>query len=230
MAKKEKREKERKLTAKESLFVAEYLKDFNGTQAVIRAKYNTKWPDRMASTLLRKVDVAKKIEEARKELEKKAIMRAEEAQQILDMIIRANLKDYYNNVGIPKSITELTAEQTYVLEELTTFASESEGGAKAVLGTSVKLHNKLKALDQKFKILGLYKQTLVHEDPYSKYLAAVLAAKELERQTAPMPIAPRNCAPDHRVKVCSSTGARKEVSPSRMVQSGLTMVSVKGEK
>jgi phage terminase small subunit len=48
-------------------FVEEYLKDYNGTQAAIRAGYSAKTAKQIASALLTKVDVRQAIEAAKRE-------------------------------------------------------------------------------------------------------------------------------------------------------------------
>jgi phage terminase small subunit len=40
------------LSVKQKRFIDEYLVDFNATQAILRAGYNTKWPNRMGSEML----------------------------------------------------------------------------------------------------------------------------------------------------------------------------------
>lgn len=46
-----------------SIFVDEYMVDFNGTQAVIRAGYKTKYPDKMSVELMRHPLVRKAVDE-----------------------------------------------------------------------------------------------------------------------------------------------------------------------
>ena len=52
------------LTAKQSLFVAEYLKDLNATQAAIRAVYSKKTANKQGARLLTFVDIQKAINAA----------------------------------------------------------------------------------------------------------------------------------------------------------------------
>lgn len=40
------------LTTRQRRFVEEYLVDFNGSAAIVRAGYNTKWPNRLANEML----------------------------------------------------------------------------------------------------------------------------------------------------------------------------------
>ncbi len=58
------------LTDKQWVFVSEYLKDFNGTQAAIRAGYSEKTAAEQASRLLTNVKVSEMVKEA---VSKKAV-------------------------------------------------------------------------------------------------------------------------------------------------------------
>lgn len=65
------------LTNKQKLFVKEYLKDLNATQAMIRAGYSEKTAPEQASRLLRNVNVKDAIEKANEKRIKKVEIDAE---------------------------------------------------------------------------------------------------------------------------------------------------------
>lgn len=52
-----------KLSPKMSIFVDEYMVDFNATKAVTRAGYKTKYPEKMATELMRHPLVRKEVDE-----------------------------------------------------------------------------------------------------------------------------------------------------------------------
>lgn len=52
-----------KLSPKMEIFVNEYMVDFNATQAVVRAGYKTKYPDKMATELMRHPLVRRAVDE-----------------------------------------------------------------------------------------------------------------------------------------------------------------------
>lgn len=58
-----------KLTEKQELFISEYLKDFNGTQAAIRAGYSEDTAGSIACENLKKPDIASSIQEHLKYIE-----------------------------------------------------------------------------------------------------------------------------------------------------------------
>jgi phage terminase small subunit len=60
------------LTDKQEAFVNEYVKDYNATQAAIRAGYATKYADRQAHKLVENSRVKEAIEARRQEISRKA--------------------------------------------------------------------------------------------------------------------------------------------------------------
>ena len=69
------------LTAKQRLFVAEYLKDLNATQAAIRAGYSQKTANEQGARLLAHVSARKAIDEAMK-------ARTQRLQRTADEVLR----------------------------------------------------------------------------------------------------------------------------------------------
>ena len=59
-----------KLTNKQTLFCQEYIKDFNATQAAIRAGYSKKTANEQAARLLANVSIQKNISELQNEVAK----------------------------------------------------------------------------------------------------------------------------------------------------------------
>jgi phage terminase small subunit len=66
-----------KLPGKRQKFVAEYLKDFNGTQAAIRAGYSEKGADVQGSRLLGNVRIQQEIQEFKDKASEKALVEVE---------------------------------------------------------------------------------------------------------------------------------------------------------
>ena len=56
------------MTEKMNMFVIEYLKDWNATQAAIRAGYSQKTAYSQGQRLLKDVEISKEIEKAKKEI------------------------------------------------------------------------------------------------------------------------------------------------------------------
>ncbi len=162
-----KTQKERKLTPKERLFVAEYLKDLNATQAAIRAGYSKKTAKQTGYENLTKPYIQRALSKSRNSIEKreeKALMAAYEVEKLLDEMIRANPKDYFDKKGRLKVIHELTDEQARSDREL--------GKLETQIGThgTIKFFDKLSAIEKKMKRLGMFKDVAQDEDPYIVFL------------------------------------------------------------
>ena len=133
---------------KQDLFVKEYLKDLNGTQAYIRAGYKVKNENVAAvyaSKLLRKPKVQEKIQAAMKEREK-----------------RTEIVNLNNNRVIIKNFDELSPEQKACIS----------GVKETKHGIEVTFYNKEKALEMLGRHLGIFteklevKGELKTEDPF----------------------------------------------------------------
>lgn len=81
------------LTPKQKVFCLEYLKDFNGTQAAIRAGYSKKTACEQAVRLLANVMVQEEIQKCRSKIESKAIMDVQEIQERLTSIARGSAEE-----------------------------------------------------------------------------------------------------------------------------------------
>jgi hypothetical protein len=112
----------RKLTPKQELFIIEYAKDFNATQAAIRAGYTGKCINRTASQLLAKT---RHIIEQRQQVVQRAAGAVEESkkppvsaiatlEQSLRMVTALAFHDprtLYNEWGQRKDMSKLTRRQ-----------------------------------------------------------------------------------------------------------------------
>jgi phage terminase small subunit len=81
------------LTRKERLFVGEYLLDFNGTRAAIRAGYAARSAHVTASRVLRKAEVAAAVEAEKAARIERLRMDADEVLRRQVAIARANVLD-----------------------------------------------------------------------------------------------------------------------------------------
>ncbi len=83
-----------KLEPRQRKFVMEYLKDFNGTQAAIRAGYSKKTAFVIASENLIKPNIAEAVKSAGRDIIDHSELEVAEADAILASLIRANPTDY----------------------------------------------------------------------------------------------------------------------------------------
>lgn len=123
-----------KLRDKQERFCLEYIKDYNGQQAAIRAGYSKTSARSTASELLTYPNVQKRIQQLNSRVEKKAICTAQEIREILSNIARGG------------SDEEVTTDTTNELGEKTTTVQKR----KTSNG------DKVKACDTLAKMNGYY--------------------------------------------------------------------------
>lgn len=92
------------LSNKQRMFILEYVKDWNATQAAIRAGYSEQTAYSQGSRLLKDVEISKAIDEH--------IMSAEEAANILTDIARGDMADLmdFTTAGYVTELTEVDQE------------------------------------------------------------------------------------------------------------------------
>ena len=111
-----------KLRDKRKVFVAEYLKDFNATQAAIRAGYSKKTAKSQGQRLLTYADVSRAIAEGSEKITEKAqIDEAEVLQRALHYLDTniAQFMDIHEHGGVPTfNFSKATPEQLGVLDSV----------------------------------------------------------------------------------------------------------------
>ena len=122
------------LTPKQRLFCLEYLKDFNGTQAAIRAGYSKKTANEQASRLLANVNIQNLIKENNAKVEKSSIMDIQEIQERLTALARGEVD-----------------EEIVVIENTGDFSSEAR-----IMTKKVSAKDQTKALELLGKTNGLF--------------------------------------------------------------------------
>jgi phage terminase small subunit len=92
-------EEQEELTPKQLKFITEYVKDFNGTQAAIRAGYAASGARTEAWRLLTNADIKSKIEE----LLKSASLGPDETKKLITDIATSNVSNFFKKVKVQKS-------------------------------------------------------------------------------------------------------------------------------
>ena len=141
----------RKLSPKQEVFVQEYLKDLNATQAAIRAGYSEKTAYRIGSELLHKTSVREAVEKGRAKRAERTEITADRVVTELAKIAFADPRDLMewgpNGVAL-KDCSTLTEEQAAGVAEVV----EGSGGA-----LRLKKHDKVKALELLGKHIGMFR-------------------------------------------------------------------------
>jgi phage terminase small subunit len=108
------------LTDRKDLFCHEYIIDFNGTQAAIRAGYSSKTANEQASRLLASVKTRQRIDELLEERKSKIEINEKYVLDKLTTFSNANIMDFYDVVNnklvlkdlssLPRNITDSIVE------------------------------------------------------------------------------------------------------------------------
>ncbi|WP_429375083.1 terminase small subunit [Paenibacillus sp. DS2015] len=165
------------LTAKQKTFVQEYLIDLNATQAAIRARYSIKTAEQQASRLLSNVKVQEAIQKAMGQREKRTEITQDRVLQELAKIGFSNISDYLSvntsqrvvayketddgeRVPITDWVQLVEVFDTEVIDRLKMDAVSEIKQTKE--GISLKLHDKVSALEKIGRHLGMFVDKVQH--------------------------------------------------------------------
>lgn len=96
-----------KLSDKQRNFCLEYLKDFNATQAAIRAGYSKNSANEQAARMLAKASIQEYIKEISQKVERKKIMDIQEIQERLSAIARG---ETFEDVVVTENVGDFMSE------------------------------------------------------------------------------------------------------------------------
>lgn len=153
------------LNARQSLFVAEYLKDLNATQAAIRAGYSQKTAEVQAHHLLRNPKIAAAVKQA---MEKRGTRCQISQDRVLEEYARLaffDVRRLFDADGKPIPITQLDDDTARVIVGLDVATIwNKDAGLSEVL--KYKLADKKGALDSVARHLGMFiDKTQLSGDP-----------------------------------------------------------------
>ena len=175
-----------KLTPKQMRFVDEWLIDFNGTQAAIRAGYSEKTAAATAARLLRNVNIPNEISRRQKDLQRRTEVTQERVVMELARVAFADATDFVQvetriinrgdievplDLAVHKETAELSADQRAAI------ASIKQGAN----GVEIKLHDKIKALELLGRHIGMFNDKLELKATVAENPFAGLSTDELRR-------------------------------------------------
>ena len=164
-----------KLTAKQRLFVSEYLIDLNATQAAIRAGYSEKTAEQMAYKLVQKSSVQEAIQKAMKNREQRINITQDKVLSELAKIAFANGTDFAKVItGTCKrkrwdedeqAEVETDVEEQFVqLVDTDALPPDKKAAISAIketrYGIAIESCDKVRALELLGKHLGLFREKI----------------------------------------------------------------------
>lgn len=174
----------KKLSPKQKIFISEYLKDKNGTQAAIRAGYKGKRATEIAYELMIKPHIKAAIDAGLAKLAEKNEVSASRVIKELTLIAFSDLQNYIDvdeNTGAIhcKGFEAMPLEASRAMESISEdrVIREASDGKSVVLSDKIKfkLHDKVAALNMLGKHLKLF--TELHEHSVSESIMALVAAR-----------------------------------------------------
>jgi len=196
----------RGLTTKQLRFIDEYFKDFNATQAAIRAGYSLKAAQQHSSRLLSNVVVSEEIVKRRQVLAKKAGISRERWLEELMCVAVFNPAKMFDDHG---NLLEICEMPQHVRRAVASFEIvenfEGNGESRKAVGHTKKFKflDKLKALKQIGEALG-YFDTVPVPGEHNRQIDIVFVSPEGKKSMAAQP--PRAFTPLPEVKFVSSRG------------------------
>jgi phage terminase small subunit len=146
------------ITDQQKKFCQEYMKDFNGTQAAIRAGYSKKTANEQAVRLLANISLQKYLETLKVKAADKNQELTERIKNELIKIGFSDIREFLDSDNTVKDISQLPSSLTVCVESIKKSETEFGEGKSAGTKTSIqfKLHSKLDALEKLARYVGLY--------------------------------------------------------------------------
>jgi len=149
----------RPLTAKQTRFIQEYLVDYNGTQAAIRAGYPAASAQQMASENLSKPVIAARVQAGLAALQARCDITAERVLLELAHVAYADIRQLFDAEGRLKLPTDYTAALASAVIGIEVATKTIDAGEVEYIH-KIKLAPKVEALKTLAQHLGLLKMTV----------------------------------------------------------------------
>nr|DAF37691.1 MAG TPA: Terminase small subunit [Caudoviricetes sp.] len=147
-------------------FVDEWLIDFNGTQAAIRAGYSERSARSIAGRLLTKDNIQREISRRQKDLQRRTEVSQERVVKELARVAFADATDYVQveTRTVEKNDGTELSYQTVTLTETAELSADQRAAIAGIKqganGVEVKLHDKIKALELLGRHIGMFNDKL----------------------------------------------------------------------
>ncbi|MBK5074613.1 terminase small subunit [Budviciaceae bacterium CWB-B4] len=153
------------LTDKQEMFCREYLIDLNATQAAIRAGYSDKTANRIASSMLSKIDIQQRITELKNERNEEVGVDATYVLKRLVEIDQMDVLDILTESGDLKQVKEWPKVWRTTLAGMEIVAMSNKEEDTAALLKKIKWPDKVKNLELLGKHISVqaFKEQATHE-------------------------------------------------------------------
>ena len=168
-----------RMSPKQALFVAEYLKDLNATQAALRAGYAKSTAEAQASRLLGVVGIREAVEAGRAKQLEAAGLSAERNLRELAAIAYSDTRTFFDEQGNVKPISEWSPEMGAAVagfEVVLKNAAAGDGIIDRVL--KIKRESKVKALEMAMKHFGQLEDRVHVSGELETVSARLIAARK----------------------------------------------------
>ena len=177
------------LSGKERAFVSEYIKDYNGTQAAIRAKYAVGSASWQGHKLLRKTKIIEAINAYEKDLDTRFINTKEKVLKEMSLLAHSDISDYLTENGEIRvtNLRDLPPQVTRAIKKVrihTVTRRLARDSAAGLAGDEIvekhidfELYDKKGALDRMGQELGIFKDTKALTGPDGQSLIPQGATK-----------------------------------------------------
>lgn len=151
-----------KLTEKQKIFCEEYVIDFNGTQAAIRAGYSKKTSNVTSSENLAKPYIQSYIQKLIKDREKRTEINADMVVKELAKIAFFDIRKIFHQDGRLVNPRDLDDDTARVISGIK--VRDVKNGEDIETIIEYKLNDKFKSLESLGKHLGMFDKTIKIED------------------------------------------------------------------
>ncbi|MBN2427887.1 MAG: terminase small subunit [Deltaproteobacteria bacterium] len=154
----------RKLTARQQRFVAEYIKNPNATQAALKAGYKD---GSIGRHLVTKKHVSEAIAERQEKLQKELEISQERTLNEIAAAAFLDIGEIFDEAGNLLHVDQIPEEARRAIASIETEKITRGRGDDATPVTirKIRFHDKLKALEQLAKHLGLFVEKHEHSGP-----------------------------------------------------------------
>jgi len=174
------------LSYKQQRFIDEYMIDFNGTQAAIRAGYSPRTARHQAHQLVTDYRIQAELKARTAKLSEQASITVAEIVERLAAILRATMRDYLRMTAkgeLALDFSRATPQQMAAVQhlEIDRAAGEDADGAKKF---RLRLYDKIAAADKLLRHLGAYRDRVEHSGPEGGPIEVATPPVTAERRLA----------------------------------------------